>query len=216
MIVHVNRLKKFNQREESPTVTSPNNQPINMGKSKEEDKQTNTNPATVKRGRGRPRKNVAEANEPTQINPTSNIPNLQTRNQATQTRNQSRRPRKSRSRKNRRNHADSLFNNLPPWRDRLRSSANTSHSQYCYCTRCQYLHPERRPPVDNNYPTPTRFLPRHLTIRRQDPCFPHTVRTEQFCINHPDCMHNRLRFRRMSSDERPTPFHNHYNLRPRH
>ena len=38
MIVHVNRLKKFNQREESPTVTSPNNQPINMEKSKEEEK----------------------------------------------------------------------------------------------------------------------------------------------------------------------------------
>ena len=156
MIVHVNRLKKFNQREESPTVTSPNNQPIIMEKSKEEDKQTNTNPATVKRGRGRPRKNVAEANEPTQINPTSNIPNLQTRNQATQTRNQSRRPRKSRSRNNRRNHADSLFNNLPPWRGRLRSSANTSHSQYCYCQRCQFLHPEQRRPADNNYPIPAQ------------------------------------------------------------
>jgi hypothetical protein len=26
MVVQVNRLKKFNQREESPTVTSPNNQ----------------------------------------------------------------------------------------------------------------------------------------------------------------------------------------------
>ena len=90
MIVHVNRLKKFNQREESPTVTNPANQQINMEKNKEEEKQSNTNPATVKWGRGRPRKNVAETNEPTQNNPTHNIPNLQTRNQATQTSNQSR------------------------------------------------------------------------------------------------------------------------------
>ena len=42
MIVHVNRLKKFNQREESSTVTSPNNEQINVNKSKEEEKQTIT------------------------------------------------------------------------------------------------------------------------------------------------------------------------------
>jgi ribosomal protein L21E len=36
-VVHVNRLKKFNQREESPTYTNPNNQQINMENSKEEE-----------------------------------------------------------------------------------------------------------------------------------------------------------------------------------
>jgi CRISPR/Cas system-associated protein Cas5 (RAMP superfamily) len=36
-VVHVNRLKKFNRREESPTDTNPNNQQINMENSKEEE-----------------------------------------------------------------------------------------------------------------------------------------------------------------------------------
>ena len=91
MVVHVNRLKKFNQREGSSTVTAPaNNQQINMENSKKEEKQINSNPPTVKRGRGRPRRNVPEANESTQNYQMRNIQNLQTRNQTTQTRNQSR------------------------------------------------------------------------------------------------------------------------------
>jgi ribosomal protein L21E len=218
MVVHVNRLKKFNQREEGPIETNPNNQQIDMENPKEEEKQTNNNPPTVKRGRGRPRKNVPETNESTQNYQMRDIPNRQTRNQTTQTRNQPRRPGRPRSRSNRRNNVDSSFSNLPPWRGRLRSSANTSrgHSQYCYCPRCQFLHPERRRPVDDNYPTVTRFLPRHLTIGRRDPCFPYNVSTEQFCINHPNCIHYIRQLRRMSFDEQPTPFHNRYNLRPRH
>jgi ribosomal protein L21E len=217
-VVHVNRLKKLNQREEGPTETNPNNQQINMENPKEEEKQPNTNPPTVKRGRGRPRKNVRETNESTEKHQMHDIPNRQTQNQTTQTHNQPRRPGRPRSRSNRRNNIDSPFNDPPPWRGRLRSSANTfrGHSQYCYCPRCQILHPERRRPVDDNYPTVTWFLPRHLTIGRQDPCFPYNVSTEQFCINHPNCIHYRQQLRRISFDERPTQFHNRYNFRPRH
>jgi hypothetical protein len=219
MVVHVNRLKKFNRREGNNTVTAPaNNQEVEIANSKKEEKKPNTNTPTVKRGQGDPRKNVSDNNESTQNYLMRDIPNRQTRNQTTQTRNQPRRPGRPRSRSNGQNNVDSSFNNLPPWRGRLRSSANTSrgHSQYCYCPRCQILHPERRRPVDDNYPTVTRFLPRHLTIGRRNPCFPYNVSTEQFCINHPNCIHYRRQLRRMSFNEQPTPFHNRYNLRPRH
>jgi hypothetical protein len=189
-----------------------------MKNSKKEEKQTNTNPLTEKRGRGRPQKNVSDINESTQNYQMRDIPDRHTRDQTTQTRNQPRRPGRPRSRSNRRNNVDSSFNNLPPWRGRLRSSANTfrGHSQYCHCNRCQPLHPEQRHPLDDNYPTVTRFLPRHLTIGRREPCFPYNVSTEQFCINHPNCGHYRRQLRRMSFDEQPTPFHSRYNLRPRH
>ena len=82
-VVQVNRLKKFNQREEGPTETNPNNQQINMENPKQEEKQPNTNPPTVKKGRGRPRKNVRETNESTQKHQMHDIPNRPTRNQTT-------------------------------------------------------------------------------------------------------------------------------------
>ena len=109
-VVHVNRLKKLNQREE----TNPNNQQINMENPKREEKQTNTDPPTVKRGRGRPRKNIRETNESTQKHQIHYIPNRKTRNQTTQTRNQPRRPGRPRSRSNRRNNVDSPFNDPHP------------------------------------------------------------------------------------------------------
>jgi ribosomal protein L21E len=219
IVVHVNRLKKFNQREGKDIVTAPaNNQEVDIETPKRKEKQPNTNKPTVKRGRGRPQKNVTDTNESTQNYQMRDILDRQTRDQTTQTHNQPRRPGRPRSKSNRRNNIDSPLNDPPSWRGRLRFSANTfrGHSQYCYCRRCQILHPERRRPVDDNYPTVTRFLPRHLTIGRQDPCFPYNVSTEQFCINHPNCIHYRQQLRRMSFDERPTPFHNRYNLRPRH
>jgi len=61
MIVHVNRLKKSNQREESRTVTNTNNlqpQEINTESRETEERHTNQQTTTVRRGRGRPRKNV--------------------------------------------------------------------------------------------------------------------------------------------------------------
>ncbi len=65
IIVHVNRLKKFNQRQNSSTITNPNNQELqeNTDTQKAEKVQANPEATAVKRGRGRPRKNVQQAGE---------------------------------------------------------------------------------------------------------------------------------------------------------
>jgi hypothetical protein len=67
MVVHVNRLKKFNKRENKPTLTTPNSQQpkeLNTETKKTEEKHTSITPTTtVRRGRGRPRKNVPQAAE---------------------------------------------------------------------------------------------------------------------------------------------------------
>jgi hypothetical protein len=112
-VVHVNRLTKFNQREESPTVTNPNiqqPQEINAKSRKTEEKHTNQQTTPVRRGRGRPRKNAPHASEdqlskPAQNHQIHNSLNPRTRNQTTQTPNQSREPRRPRSRSNMRNQA---------------------------------------------------------------------------------------------------------------
>ena len=213
MVVHVNRLKKFNQRENSSTLTNPNKQEPQENKDtqKAEEIQTNPETTTVKRGRGRPRKNVQLTSE------------------TTQTRNQSREPRQQRLRSNRKNQANSSFANLPPWRGRLRSSSSSSqnHPHYCLCPRCQPLRSRAQCQADDNcrptyryasHQTPLQFLPRHLTIGRRDPCFPHNISTEQFCINHPSCTHYRqhmMDLYRMRHNERILPYRNRYNLRPR-
>jgi hypothetical protein len=147
------------------------------------------------------------------------------------TRNQSREPRKPRSRSNRRNQASSFSTNLPPWRGRLRSSSSSSqnHPHYCLCPRCQPLRSRAPHQADNNYrptyrfrtyrlKTPPQFLPRHLAIGRRDPCFPNDIPTEQFCINNPNCTHNRqhmIDHYGMRYNDREPPFHSRYNLRPR-
>jgi len=211
MVVHVNRLKKFNQRENNTTLTNPSKQEPqeNEDTQKAEEKQTNPETTTVKRGRGRPRKNVQQASkvpfsEPNQNYLIRSSSNRQTRNQTTQTRNQSREPRQPRFRSNGRNQANSSFANLPPWRGRLRSSSSSSqnhpHHPRCLCPRCQPLRSKAQCQADDNcrptyrytsHQTPLQFLPRHLTIGRRDPCFPHNISTEQFCINHPSCTHYR-------------------------
>jgi len=236
MVVHVNRLKKFNQRENSTTLTNPNKQEPQENKDtqKAEEIQTNPETTTVKRGRGRPRKNIQQTSEvpfsePNQNYLIRNSSNRQTRNQTTQTRNQSREPRQQRFRSNRRNQANSSFANLPPWRGRLRSSSSSSqnHPHYCLCPRCQPLRSREQCQADDNcrptyryasHQTPLQFLPRHLTIGRRDPCFPHNISTEQFCINHPSCTHYRqhmMDLYRMRHNERILPYQSRYNLRPR-
>jgi ribosomal protein L21E len=62
MVVHVNRLKKFNQRENSTTLTNPNKQEPQENKDtqKAEEIQTNPETTTIKRGRGRPRKMLSK------------------------------------------------------------------------------------------------------------------------------------------------------------
>ncbi len=193
--------------------------------SKEEEKQTNTNPPTVKRGRGRPRKNLRERNESTQKHQMHDMPNRQTRNQTTQTRNPPRQPKRPRSRSNRRNQTNNFYNNLPPWRGRLRSLSNSSqdHPHFCPCPKCDPFRLERKHPADgtgHRATYPTLYLPRHLTIGRRNPCFPYNKSTEQFCIHHPTCIHDTMQRLRRSShrpiDEQENPSQRRYNLRPRH
>ena len=236
MVVHVNRLKKFNQRENSTTLTNPNKQEPqeNKDNQKAEEIQTNPETTTVKRGRGRPRKNVQQAtevpfSEPNQNYLIRNSSNRQTRNQTTQTRNQSREPRQQRFRSNRKDQANSSFANRPPWRGRLRSSSSSSqnHPHSCLCPRCKPLRSRAQCQADDNcrptyryasHQTSLQFLPRHLTIGRRDPCFPHNVSTKQFCINHPSCTHYRqhmMDLYRIRHSERTLRYQNRYNLRPR-
>ena len=106
---------------------------------------------------------------------TRNYPNTslnpQTRNQATQTRNQSKQPRRQRPRSNTRHQANNFFNNPPPWRDRLRSSSNSSQDppHFCPCPKCDPFRSRGQHPADGNSHRatyPTLFLPLHLTIGR--------------------------------------------------
>jgi ribosomal protein L21E len=69
IMVHVNRIKKFNRREDDSTFPQQNIQPppiINTDTHRNEDKHNNNDPppTAVRRGRGRPRKNTAQASEP--------------------------------------------------------------------------------------------------------------------------------------------------------
>jgi ribosomal protein L21E len=232
IIVHVNRLKKFKQREGNTTVKNPNilqPQKITTENHPPEEKQT-----TARRGRGRPRKNLPQTSEDQLSKTDQNFRthlNPRTKDQSTQTRNQSRQLRQPRPRSSRQNQANNFHNNPPPWRGRLRSSSSSSqnHLHYCLCPRCQPLRSRAPYQADNNYrptyrfrtyrlETPPQFLPRHLAIGRRDPCFPNDIPTEQFCINHPNCTHNRqhmIDHYRMRYNDREPPFHSRYNLRPR-
>ena len=96
LIVHVNRIKKFNQREDT-TPTHQNDQRSQIQKTdthKTEENQINNNPTatTVKRGRGRPRKNTTQASESTPKYQNNKAPNLVTPNQNNQKTRQPRQP----------------------------------------------------------------------------------------------------------------------------
>jgi ribosomal protein L21E len=155
MIVHVNRLKKFKQREDSPTLTnSPQPQEINTETQTAEGKHTNINPptTTAKRGRGRKRKNVQNASNPTPNNNVRNTSNHHTETRNNQTANQSRQAQRPRSRSNRRIQANRFIRDFsPPWRGRLRSSSDNplDHPNYCHCPKCIHLRSIRRRHADN-------------------------------------------------------------------
>jgi hypothetical protein len=113
IIVHVNRIKKFNQREDT-TLTHQNDQRPQIQKTdthKTEENQINNNPppTKVKRGRGRPRKNTTQASEPTPNYENHKVPNLTTQNQNTR---QSRQPEGFRN--NRRNQTHRFIKDLYP------------------------------------------------------------------------------------------------------
>ncbi len=144
IIVHVNRIKKFNQREDT-TLTHQNDQQSQIQKTdthRTEEKRINNDPppTTVKRGRGRPRKNTTQASGSDPTNQNNNIPNITTHNQNNRNTKQSRQP--ERFKKNRQSQTHRLIKDFsPPWRGRLRSSPNNSHDYQhnCHCSRCQSL-----------------------------------------------------------------------------
>jgi hypothetical protein len=167
MIVHVNRIKKFNQREHdntSPHQLDQQNQIVNADNRRTEDKQNNTDlPQPVKRGRGRPRKNIAQANEPTLEN--QKTPNLLTQHQNNQ--NTKQQKQSDSFRHDKQNQPQRNTNNFSPhWRGRLRSSTNVPHNYQpsCHCLRCLSLRSEQ---VTDNYRPKQSFNPE--TTRREIP-----------------------------------------------
>jgi ribosomal protein L21E len=148
IIVHVNRIKKFNQREDDTTLTHQNNQRpqiINTDTLRTEDKHNNTDPpTTVKRERGHPRKNITQASESTTYQ-NHKTPNLPPQHQNTRNTKQTRQPEQFRNK--RQNQTHRFIKDLsPPWRGRLRSSPNDSHDYQhnCHCPRCLSLRSERQ------------------------------------------------------------------------
>ena len=169
MIVHVNRIKKFNQREHdytSPSQLNQQHQIVNADPRRAENKQNNTDPPhPIKRGRGRPRKNIAQANEPTLKNQTQNTPNLLTQHQNNQsTKQQGQRDRFGHDKQNQPQRITKSF--TPHWRGRLRSSTNIPHDyrHSCHCPRCLSLRSEQ---VTENYQPPQSMNPE--TTRRKIP-----------------------------------------------
>jgi ribosomal protein L21E len=172
MVVHVNRIKKFNPREDT-TLTSQNDQRFQILKTdthRTEEERINNDPppTTVRRGRGHPRKNTTQASEPKPTYQNHKAPNLTTQNQNKQNTRQSRQPEGFRN--NRRNQTHRFIKDLyPHWRGRLRSSPNDPHSYQhnCHCPRCLSLRSERQGQATEIYQSPQSFRPE--TTRREIP-----------------------------------------------
>ena len=168
MIVHVNRIKKFNQREHdytSPSQLNQQHQIVNADTRRAENKQNNTDPPhPIKRGRGRPRKNIAQTNEPT-LKQNQNTPSLLTQHQNDQsTKQQGQRVGFGHNKQNQPQRINKSF--TPHWRGRLRSSPNIHHDfrHSCHCPRCLSLRSEQ---VTENYQPPQSMNPE--TTRREIP-----------------------------------------------
>jgi hypothetical protein len=135
-----------------------------------EENQINNNPptTTVKRGRGRPRKNTIQASESTQTYLNHNTPNLTTQNQNNQNTRESRQQEGFRN--NRRTKTHRIIQDFSsPWRERLRSSQNDPHNYQhnCHCPRCLSLRSERQGQATEIYQSPQTFRPE--TTRREIP-----------------------------------------------
>jgi hypothetical protein len=230
-VVHVNRLKRFNNREiVSTPATLPNNQaPPEITKAVpkgEEKSSSNNQPMTsIKRGRGRPRKNVPQNNNPTRYPPPHNHPTpQQPRNE------QKRRPGRPRRRDNKQ---FTIETERPYMRYRLRSA---SRRRQDYQLR-EPVDIERRHRVINNYSSTNTHYQRQITpptiSRHNGVCFPFAQIQAPFFYHYPDCIHQRLRRGTLiRNSEEPPRFWNHnpeyprreipnpiqsrYNLRPRH
>ena len=114
IIVHVNRIKKFNQREDDSTFPQKNIQPpqiINTDTHRNEDTHNNNDPppTAVRRGRGRPLKNTTQASELAPAYQNHITTNLTNQHQHTK---QQRQP--ERLRNNRQNKTSRFFKDFSP------------------------------------------------------------------------------------------------------
>jgi ribosomal protein L21E len=161
IIVHVNRIKKFNQREDDSTFPQQNIQPPQIINTDIHDN-NNPPPTAVRRGRGRPRKNTAQASESTPSYQNHKAPNITHQKQNNRNARQS-----GISEEYGNNRRKQTHRFISPWRGRLRSSPNDSHSfqHTCHCPRCQSLRSERQ--ATNIYQSPQGFRPE--TTRREIP-----------------------------------------------
>jgi ribosomal protein L21E len=163
IIVHVNRIKKFNQREDDSTFPQQNIQPPQIINTDTHDN-NDPPPTAVRRGRGRPRKNTAQASKSTPSYQNHKAPNITHQKQNNRNARQS-----GQSEEYGNNRRKQTHRFISPWRGRLRSSPNDSHSfqHTCHCPRCQSLRSERQGQATEIYQSPQSFKPE--TTRREIP-----------------------------------------------